>query len=112
MMSGIRSLAAIFSFALLTLVVQAQPLVNRSVNETIKDAKPYRILTSGKQVTVKSTKDIRSILVWTADGHRVVEQKDINALTFNFRITINAKVFFLMVQLADGKTYSEKIGIQ
>jgi hypothetical protein len=112
MMSGIRQYLAIIAIACLMLPVQAQPVLNRSVNENLKEAKPYRILTSGKSITVKSTKDIKSIMVWTADGHRVLEQKEINANSYNFRITINAKVFFLMVQLVDGKTYTEKIGVQ
>ena len=73
---------------------------------------PFRILTSGKQVTIKSTKDIKTIMVWTASGRRIVEKKDINASSYNFRINATEKLFFVMLQLSDGKVYSEKIGIQ
>ena len=111
MIPGIRLLLIIVSIAVFTPLSQAQPVTN-DVKEKSIPAKPYRILTSGKSITIKSTKDIRSILVWTTDGHRVHEQKDINANSYNFRINISSKVFFLMVQLSDGKTYSEKFGIQ
>ncbi|RZM05927.1 MAG: hypothetical protein EOO88_54150 [Pedobacter sp.] len=111
MLSGFRQ--TIFLLALCTscLFLQAQHTLPATVKENITPAKPYRILTSGKSITVKSTKDIKSIMVWTADGHRVLEQKDINAPSYNFRISINARIFFLMVQLTDGKTYSEKFGL-
>ena len=112
MTTTFRQLMAIIAIATLSLAsLEAQP-APVLVKETVKVAKPYRILTSGKQVTIKSSKDIKSVMVWTADGHRVIEQKDINAPSFNFRINVNAKVFFMMVQLADGKTYSEKLGVQ
>ena len=75
-------------------------------------ARPYRILTSGRQITIKSSKTIKSVMVWTSGGNRVHEQKDINTALYNFRITVNEKVFFIRVQLADGNTYSEKIGVQ
>ena len=81
-------------------------------NHTEKTFKPYRILTSGKQVTVKSTKNIKTLMVWTSGGHRIVEEKNLNVNSYSFRIQVNEKVFFVMVQLADGKTYSEKIGVQ
>jgi len=77
-----------------------------------KDSTPYRILTAGKQITVKSSKDIKNIMVWTSSGHRILEHKDVNASDYNFRITVNEKIFFVMLQMADGKVYSEKIGIQ
>jgi hypothetical protein len=73
---------------------------------------PFRILTSGKLITIKSTKDIKTIMVWTASGHRIVEQKDVNAATYSFRVSVNEKIFFVMLRLADGKIYSEKIGVQ
>ena len=72
---------------------------------------PFRILTSGKQVAIKSSKDIKTIMVWTASGHRIIEQKDVNANSYSFHINVNEKLFFVMLQLSDGKVYSEKIGI-
>ena len=51
-------------------------------------------------------------MVWTASGHRIIEQKDVNASSYNFKISVNEKVFFVMLQLVDGKIYSEKIGVR
>jgi hypothetical protein len=104
------------SFLLLTLTCfslqqQAQPLNNAAAKENEK-SKPYRILTSGKLVTIKSTKTIKNIMVWTSGGNRIIEDKNVNTSNYHFRITVNEKIFFIMVQLTDGKTYSEKIGVQ
>ena len=51
-------------------------------------------------------------MVWTASGHRVVEQKEINTSSYTFNININEKVFFLMVEFEGSKPYTEKIGIR
>ena len=80
--------------------------------ETENTGKPYRILTTGKTVTIRSAKNIKSLMVWTSAGHRIIEEKNLNTGNYSFRITVNEKLFFLMVQLIDGKTYSEKIGVQ
>lgn len=74
--------------------------------------KPYKVLTAGKQVTIKSEKNIGSIMVWTSGGHRIVEHKAVNATTYTFNITINEKIFFVMIRLQNGKLYTEKIGVQ
>ena len=112
-MMALRQTMAIIAITFLSILAQAQPSsIDNSVKETEKFSKPYRIHTSGKQVTIKSTKDIKSIIVWTSDGHRIVEQKDVNTASYSFRITVREKIFFIRVQLADGKTYSEKIGVE
>jgi len=108
-----RPLMAIIAVTCLSILTQAQPVnSSASVKENTEISKPYRIHTTGKQVTIKSTMNIKSIIVWTSDGHRFVEQKDVNTGSYNFRITVNEKILFVRIQLADGKTYSEKIGIQ
>jgi hypothetical protein len=106
-----------FTVAIFLFSVQLCSAQNTSINKenetTVKqNANPYRIITSGKQITVKSSKEIKNIMVWTASGHRILEQKDVNAASYNFRVIVNEKVFFVMLQLIDGKIYSEKIGIQ
>jgi hypothetical protein len=109
----VRKVIVILIFIGYTFISQAQPPRQTSdVKEIEKPAKPYRILTSGKQVTIKSTKEIKSLMVWTAGGNRIVEEKNINASQYNFRVTIREKIFFIMLRLVDGKTYSEKIGVQ
>jgi hypothetical protein len=112
MMDFLRQLVAIIAITCLSILTQAQPVSNSaSVKETAKISKPYRIHTAGKQVIIKSTTNIKSIIVWTSGGHRIVEQKDVNAGSYNFRITVNEKILFARIELVDGKTYSEKIGM-
>ncbi|MET0393660.1 MAG: hypothetical protein ABW019_10995 [Chitinophagaceae bacterium] len=94
-------LAALFTLA----IAYAQPAVK-------PENKPYRVVASGKEVTIKSTKDIRAVMVWTAGGHRILEQKDINATSFTFSIGISGKVFFLLVELKGNERYTEKIGLR
>jgi hypothetical protein len=76
------------------------------------DNKPYKILTAGKQVTVKSTREIKTIMVWTSSGHRVIEEKAVNSTSFSFNLKVTEKVFFIMIQLEGSKPYTEKIGIE
>lgn len=108
-MSAIRRLLAAASLSVLVIASQAQPTGNETnINET----RPYKLLTSGRQITIKCSKNIRHVMVWTTSGYRVVEQKDINNNSFVINIPVNQKAFFLMIGLSDGKVYTEKIGIQ
>jgi hypothetical protein len=107
MFAATRRTLALLLFSALFLFTQAQ-----SSSFPGNDPKPYRILTSGKQVTVKSTKDIKTVMVWAASGHRIVEQKEVNATSFSFRIGVNEKVFFVMLELKGEERYTEKIGVQ
>ncbi len=91
---------------------QNNPGVKESETTLKQKANPFRITTSGKQITVKSNKDIKNIMAWTSSGHRILEEKNVNTSNYNFRINVNEKIIFLMLQLTDGKVYSEKIGIQ
>lgn len=105
MMSAAIRLFAIVSLSLFCLHSEAQ-----SDPREKKESKPYKVLTSGKQITIKSNKDISHVMLWTSRGNRVVEQKEINSGSFSFIIPVNDKYFFLMVGLNDGKVYSQKIG--
>jgi len=105
-----RRLLSIIFLVSLTVFGYIQPAQARAYKDT-GASKPYKILTSGKQVTVKSTRDIKSVMVWTASGHRIVEQREINASTYSFTINVNEKFFFLMIQYEGLKPFTEKIGI-
>ncbi len=50
-------------------------------------------------------------MVWTASGHRIVEQKAVNGHQFTFRVTMNEKVIFIMLRLENGKHFTEKVGV-
>lgn len=104
-------LCAMFFFSIILGKAEAQP-ENFSTAPVEKGNKPYKVLTSGRQVTVKSTKKIKNVMVWTASGHRIVEQKDVNAVTYTFTVSSSReKAFFLMIQYETGKPYTEKIGV-
>lgn len=77
-----------------------------------KSTVPFRIHTSGKRITIQSKQNIQAIMVWTAAGHRVIEQKEINSNIYTFDITIAEKIFFVRVDMEDGKVFTRKIGVQ
>lgn len=77
-----------------------------------KENKPYKVATAGRQLIIKSTKTIQHVMVWTTTGDRVVEQRGINNTSFTIDIPLNRKTFFLMIGMANGKVYTEKIGVQ
>ena len=104
----IRKIGAIVLLSGLFLFTNAQSITDPSR----KESKPYRILTSGRQVTVKSSKDIKSLMVWTASGHRIVEQREINAPSYSFTVSTNEKIVFLMLELNNERRFTEKIGVQ
>lgn len=89
-----------------------QPVKNETGSENGKPVKPFRILTTGRQIAIKSAQAIKTILVWTAAGNRILEQRNLNTSSYNFKITVSEKIFFVMVELVNGKRYSEKIGVQ
>ena len=74
--------------------------------------KPYKIMSSSKQLIIKSSKNIKHIMLWTTGGNRVSEHKDINATQYVLEITAPQKTFFLMIALDGGKIYTEKIGLR
>lgn len=106
---SIRRLLATAALSVLFLAAESQPPGKEPVK---KENKPYKVLTTGKEITIKSGKNIQHVMLWTSNGHRVVEQKEINAASFTFTIPINEKIFFLMVGLEGEKIYTEKIGVK
>ena len=102
-----RRFIALVTAVLFCVATTAQPEDEPSK----KDSKPYRILTSGKQFTVKSRKNIKNIMVWTSSGHRIVEQRGLNAPTFSFQPAAREKVYFVMIQYEGQKPFTEKIGL-
>jgi len=103
-----------FSLINLTSFIHGQEntIPDTPVTNSAKKAKPYKILTNGKQITIQSKENIKSVMVWTSNGHRFIEQKDINEPTYKFNVTVNVKIFFLLFETVDGKRFTEKIGVQ
>ena len=103
MKQSARRLLGLFVIILSLSAAAAQPLKT--------EARPYKILTSGRQLTIKSSQSIQHIMVWTLDGHRVVEQKDINQQRVRVDIPVNRNAFYLRISYPNGKVYTERIGI-
>lgn len=109
MLKALRGLMAFVSLLLFLSAARAQPADSEPAK---KETKPFKILTSGKQVTIKSNREINHVMLWTSGGNRLVEQKDIHDNNFSFTIPVNGSYFFLMIALANGKVYTEKIGVR
>ena len=90
---------------------QGETFKNKPVVEK-KEAKPFKILTNGKRITVQSNREIQTILVWTGSGNRIIEQQELNTNSYSFVPPAYDKIYFVMVQMKDGKVFTEKIGTQ
>ena len=100
------------SILLLSLIIFS--LSNAShAQETGKDTKiPYKVITESNRITLKSTMKMKKILVWTASGHRIAEEHNLDTYTWSYRVTIPENIFFLMVETADGKRTTKRIGLR
>lgn len=107
-------LKAIFVFALLssTQFINGQPTESPSRETSNKPVKPFKVLTNGKQITVQAKQNLKSLIVWTASGHRIVEEKDLQTTNYSFTVPAKEKVFYLMVETAEGKRFTQKMGVK
>jgi hypothetical protein len=107
-------LKAILVFALfgVTSFIQAQAKQSNKSAVTTKAPKPFKVLTNGKQITVQTKQNLRSLMVWTASGHRIVEEKDLTTNSYSFTVPSKEKVFFMMLETAEGKRFTEKMGVK
>lgn len=108
-MRAVHRLMAVLFLSFMVAVLQAQPAMD--VPGKI-EVKPYQLLSSGRQIIIKSTREIKHVMLWTTSGYRVVEQREINNNYFILSIPVSQKTFFLMIGLSGGKIYTEKIGIR
>ena len=75
-------------------------------------AKPYKVLTNGKQITLQLKQNLKSLIVWTASGHRIVEEKPLLATNYTFTVPAKEKVFFMVLETLEGKRFTEKMGVK
>ncbi len=108
----IRYVITVCCFIITSTISLAQNDKTKPEKENITSLPPFKILTAGKKITIQSKSNIRKLILWTASGHRVVEETGLNTSSYSYTITISEKIFFLMLELADGKRYTEKIGVQ
>lgn len=75
-------------------------------------SKPFKVLTNGKQITVQTKQNLKSLMVWTASGHRIVEEKDLTTNSYSFTVPAKEKIFYMMLETAEGKRFTEKMGVK
>ena len=75
-------------------------------------AKPFKVLTNGKQITIQSKQNLRSLMVWTASGHRFVEEKALTSNSYSFTVPAKENIFYIMLETAEGKRFTERMGVK
>ena len=115
-MQSFKCLMAVFAVFLITgsaALSQSNGNGNKSSLSSPKDPLPYKILNSGRQLTFRANRNIRSLMIWTSTGNRVLEQQDINESSYSYTIpaSVNERIFFVMIVLDNGKVYTRKVGI-
>lgn len=109
----IRLLLTFFVFTTFTMAGFSQKPSPKTIaeNSVSRAKKPFKILTSGRTITIKSTNNLKNIMIWTSQGNRVVEQKDIRQTQFTYNATISENVFFILVEMESGERFTERVGI-
>ena len=103
----------VFGLFLITGIIQGQEKgPGKPVTKTSEPAKPFKILTNGKQITIQSKQNLRSIMVWTASGHRFVEEKELKSNSYSFTVPSKEAIFYMMIETAEGKRFTEKMGVK
>ena len=108
-------LKAILVFALfnVTNFIHGQSKISpNSEVTTVPSAKPFKILTNGRQITIQSKQNLKSLMVWTASGHRIVEEKELQTNSYLFTLPAKEKVFFMVLETVEGKRFTEKMGVK
>lgn len=93
-----------------TASVSAQPEKNIPAGKKVP--KIFKVHTNGKRITIQAKEDLKTLIVWTTSGHRILELKNINAPTYTFQVTVKENIFFILVETVSGKRDTEKIGIK
>ena len=106
---------AILVSALLCITYFMHGQVKQSPNSEITTrapAKPFKVLTNGNRITIQSKQNLKSLIVWTASGHRFVEEKDLTTNSYSFTIPVKENIFYIMLETAEGKRFTEKMGVK
>ena len=75
-------------------------------------AKPFKILTNGNRITIQSKQNLRSLMVWTASGHRFVEEKQLTSNSYSFTVPAKENIFYIMLETSEGKRFTERMGVK
>ena len=109
--SMIRCFLGIYFLFILSGTGFTQNFSQRTIKENFNSSPPYKVLTAGKKITIQTKLNISSIIAWTSSGNRIVEQKSINLTRYSFTVPGNERIIFIMLELQDGKRYTQKIGL-
>ena len=47
-----------------------------------------------------------------ASGHRFIEEKQLASNSYTFTVPSKEKIFYMMIETADGKRFTEKMGVK
>ena len=109
----IRRAILVFALFCTACFIHGQGDSKRDLPPTASAApKPYKVLTSGRQITIQSKQNLKSLLVWTASGHRIVEEKQFPSTTYSFTVPAKEKYFYMVIETAEGKRFTEKMGVK
>ena len=93
--------------------VLAQNAVQRlPQKQAVNSPLPFKVLTSGKRITIQSAKNISNVIAWNGSGNRVTEQRNLDASRCAFIAGSNDRIIFVMIELKDGRRYTRKIGLE
>jgi hypothetical protein len=107
----IRKAILVFALFSAAYVINGQDNSVRNA-EISTTAKPFKVLTNGKQITIQSRQNLKSLMVWTSSGHRIVEEKGLKTNSYSFNVPAKEKVIFMMIETAEGKRFTEKMGVK
>lgn len=109
----IRKATLVFTLVSITYLIHGQKAPGgTTIEEAYSAAKPYKVLTNGKQITIQAKQNLRSLMVWTSSGHRIVEEKELKTASYSFTVPSKDKVFFIMIETVEGKRFTEKMGVK
>jgi hypothetical protein len=109
----IRKAILVFTLVGITHFIHGQKTPSGDAIVSVSSAaKPYKVLTNGKQITIQSKQTLKSLMVWTSGGHRIVEEKELKTVSYSFTVPSSDKVFFIMIETAEGKRFTEKMGVK
>ena len=111
--SSILKAILVFSLLVVTYSIHGQTKPSGNQEEVVaSSSKPFKVLTNGKQITIQAKQNLKSLMVWTASGHRIVEEKEMKANNYSFSVPSKEKFIFMVAEMADGKKFTEKIGLK
>jgi hypothetical protein len=99
----------VFTLFSITCIISGQGNAARN-NELTEPVKPFKVLTNGKQITIQSKQNLKSLMVWSSSGHRIVEEKELKTTSYSFTVPSKEKICFIVIETLEGKRFTEKIG--